>query len=90
MFGTALFYGKETQENELLGLVKYIAMNKSKKLIMNSRVTIFQQAKERSIEFRQFAEDKKFKINILDMGKISTNQEGIFCGEERYNTSRKS
>lgn len=43
---------------------------------MNSRVTIFQQAKERSIEFRQFAEDKKFKIKILDMGKISIPDKG--------------
>ena len=74
--GQHYFKMKETQENELLGLVKYIAMNKSKKLIMNSRVTIFQQAKERSIEFRQFAEDKKFKIKILDMGKISIPDKG--------------
>lgn len=74
--GQHYFKMKETQENELLGLVKYIAMNKNKKLIMNSRVTIFQQAKERSIEFRQFAEDEKFKIKILDMGKISISEKG--------------
>ncbi len=74
--GQHYFKMKETQENELLGLVKYIAMNKSKRLIMNSRVTIFQQAKERSIEFRQFAEDEKFKIKILDMGKISIPDKG--------------
>ena len=74
--GQHYFKMKETQENELLGLVKYIAMNKNKKLIMNSRVTIFQQAKERSIEFRQFAEDEKFKIKILDMGKISILEKG--------------
>lgn len=30
---------------------------------MNSRVTIFQQAKEHVIEFRQFAEDEKFKTS---------------------------
>lgn len=74
--GQHYFKMKETQENELLGLVKYIAMNKNKKLIMNSRVTIFQQAKERSIEFRQFAEDEKFKIKILDMGKITILEKG--------------
>ena len=74
--GQHYFKMKETQENELLGLVKYIAMNKNKKLIMNSRVTIFQQAKERSIEFRQFAEDKKFKIKILDMSIISIPDKG--------------
>jgi len=74
--GQHYFKMKETQENELLSLVKYIAMNKNKKLIMNSRVTIFQQVKECSIEFRQFAEDEKFKIKILDMGKISIPDKG--------------
>lgn len=67
---------KETQGNELLSLVKYVACHKNKKLIMNSRVTIFQQAKEQVIEFRQFAEDEKFKIKILDMGKLSLSDKG--------------
>lgn len=67
---------KETQGNELLSLVKYVACYKNKKLIMNSRVTIFQQAKEHIVEFRQFAEDEKFKIRILDMGKLSLSDKG--------------
>lgn len=74
--GQHYFRMKETQGNELLSLVKYIACHKNKKLIMNSRVTIFQQAKERVIEFRQFAEDEKFKIKILDMGKLSLSDKG--------------
>ena len=75
-FGQHYFRMKETQENELLALVKYISLNGKKKLIMNSRVTIFQQAKEHSIEFRQFTEDKQFKIKILDMGKMSVEDKG--------------
>lgn len=67
---------KETQGNEILSLVKYVACHKNTKLIMNSRVTIFQQAKEHVIEFRQFAEDEKFKIKILDMGKLSLSDKG--------------
>ncbi len=74
--GQHYFRMKETQGNELLSLVKYVACHKNKKLIMNSRVTIFQQAKERVIEFRQFAEDEKFKIKILDMGKLSLSDKG--------------
>ena len=74
--GQHYFRMKETQGNELLSLVKYVACHKNKKLIMNSRVTIFQQAKERVIEFRQFAEDEKFKIKILDMGKLSLLDKG--------------
>lgn len=74
--GQHYFKMKETQGNELLSLVKYVSCHKNKKLIMNSRVTIFQQAKEHVIEFRQFAEDDKFKIKILDMGKLSIPDKG--------------
>ncbi len=75
-FGQHYFRMKESQGNELLALVKYISLNKNKKLIMNSRVTIFQQAKKQSIEFRQFAEDKQFKIKVLDMGRVSIEDKG--------------
>ncbi|MBQ7359524.1 MAG: restriction endonuclease [Lachnospiraceae bacterium] len=75
-FGQHYFKMKESQGNELLALVKYILMNKNKRLIMNSRVTIYQQAKERFLEFRQFAEDKQFQIQVLDMGKISIEDRG--------------
>ena len=78
--GQHYFRMKETQGNELLSLVKYVTCHKNKKLIMNSRVTIFQQAKERVIEFRQFAEDEKFKIKILDMGKLSLSDTRSFFG----------
>ena len=74
--GQHYFRMKETQGNELLSLVKYVAYHKNKKLIMNSRVTIFQQAKECVIELRKFAEDEKFKIKILDMGKLSFLDKG--------------
>ncbi len=74
--GQHYFRMKETQGNELLSLVKYVACHKNKKLIMNSRVTIFQQAKEHVIGFRQFAEDEKFKIKILDMGTLSLLDKG--------------
>lgn len=74
--GQHYFRMKETQGNELLSLVKYVSCHKNKKLIMNSRVTIFQQAKEGVIEFRQFAEDEKFRIKILDMGKLSLSDKG--------------
>ena len=74
--GQHYFKMKETQGKELLSLVKYVACHKNKKLIMNSRVTIFQQAKEHVIEFKQYAEDERFKIKILDMGKLSLLDKG--------------
>ena len=74
--GQHYFRMKETQGNELLSLVKYVACHKNKKLIMNSRVTIFQQAKESVIEFRHFIDDEQLKITILDMGKLSLLDKG--------------
>jgi len=44
-FGQHYFNMKETQGNELLSLIKYISMNPNKILILNSRVTIFNEAK---------------------------------------------
>lgn len=74
--GQHYFRMKESQENEILALVKYVAMHKNKKLIMNSRVTIFKQAKEKSIEFKQFVDMEKFKIKFIDMDLMSVEDKG--------------
>ncbi|MDT3699323.1 MAG: restriction endonuclease [Thermincola sp.] len=39
--GQHYFNMKHTQENELLSLIKYVKLSKNKKLILNSRITIF-------------------------------------------------
>lgn len=74
--GQHYFRMKEVKPGELLSLIKYIAMNKQKMLIMNSRVTIFQEAKEQSVELKQFAEDERFRIKILDMNRLSVVDKG--------------
>lgn len=40
-FGQAYFQMKESQNRELLSLIKYVNLNKNKYIILNSRVTIF-------------------------------------------------
>ncbi|MHB9940524.1 hypothetical protein CF065_02540 [Clostridium sporogenes] len=75
--GQHYFKMKDTQENELLSLIKYISMNPNKVLILNSRVTIFNEAKERSHEFKIFVEDKKIKLHILNMNKVSVSDKGL-------------
>lgn len=74
--GQHYFKMKEVKPGEVLGPIKYIAMNKQKMLIMNSRVTIFQEAKEQSVELKQFVEDERFRIKILDMTKLSAVDKG--------------
>ncbi|UQZ81720.1 hypothetical protein SK3146_00876 [Paenibacillus konkukensis] len=69
--GQHYFKMKQTQENELLSLIKYIKLSKNKKLILNSRITIFNEAKERSTEFNIFFEQKKIKNHTINMDEIT-------------------
>ncbi|HGX1667066.1 TPA: AAA family ATPase, partial [Listeria innocua] len=43
--GQHYFKMNENKESELLSLIKYVQMNKKKKLIMNSRIAIFNEAR---------------------------------------------
>lgn len=61
---------EEKQENEIISLIKYVNLHKNKILIMNSRITIFNEAKERSEEFNSIVEDKKIKIYTINMNNI--------------------
>ncbi len=70
--GQHYFNMKYTQENELLSLVKYIKLNKNKLLILNSRITIFNEAKERSEEFNMFMQGNKINIHTINMDLIGT------------------
>ncbi len=69
--GQCYFNMKDTQENELLSLIKYIKSNTNKLLILNSRITIFNEAKERSDEFKMFMLGEKIKIHTINMDLIS-------------------
>lgn len=60
-FGQAYFSMKETQENELLSLIRYVKMNPNKVLIMNSRVTIYREAQERTPALVSSLDRKEYK-----------------------------
>lgn len=70
-FGQAYFQMKDSQNEELLSLIKFVNLSKNKRLILNSRVTIFQEAKERSIELIKSFENKEFDVHIIDMNAIT-------------------
>ena len=74
--GQHYFKMQETKENELLALVKYIMRNPNKLLIMNSRVTIFHEARERSCDFRYFMEDENIKIRKIEMNGLDEEEKG--------------
>lgn len=70
-FGQAYFDLKENQNTDLLSLIKYIYISKNKLLILNSRITIFQEAKERKRELVKAIEGDKFGVYILNMSELS-------------------
>ena len=69
--GQAYFQMKDTQSSELLALIKYVHMSDNKILILNSRVTIFQEARERKPELISSLEHKEFKTYVINMSDIS-------------------
>lgn len=70
--GQHYFKMNENKESELLSLVKYIQMNQKKKLIMNSRIAIFNEARSRSIEFNQFFNRQIILNYLIDMNNMSS------------------
>lgn len=69
--GQYYFNMKETQENELLSLIRFIRVSPNKILILNSRVTILNEARARNPEFCRSFETKEFKVHILDMDNMT-------------------
>ena len=69
--GQHYFNMKDTIESELISIINYIRMHPSKLLIMNSRVTILNEAKDRSSDFEKIIDDNKINQYILDMDKLS-------------------
>ena len=70
-FGQAYFNMKETQGNELLSLIKHVNLSENKRLILNSRVTIYREAQERTPELVRSFENKEYKVYIIDMSSMS-------------------
>ena len=70
-FGQAYFEMKSSQSSELVALIKYVKLHPNKVLILNSRVTIFQEARERHWDLIQSMEREEFRICVLDMNKLS-------------------
>lgn len=70
-FGQAYFNMKETQGNELLALIKHVNLSKNKRLILNSRVTIYREAQAKTPELVRSFENKEYKVHIIDMSAMS-------------------
>ncbi len=73
-FGQAYFNMKETQGNELIQLIKYVNIRSNKVLIMNSRVTIYNEAEQRTQELIRSFDREEYKAYILNLDNISLEE----------------
>ncbi len=69
-FGQAYFRMKETQGNELLQIIKHVNIHTNKVLILNSRVTIYSEAKNKTPALIKSFDNKEYKLFMLDMNNI--------------------
>lgn len=69
--GQHYFNMKENQENELTGLTKYVQVHKNKVLVLNSRITILNEACEQYGTFNLFFKEKKIDKLTINMDTIS-------------------
>lgn len=67
------FYMKlnETHINEMMSLISYIKRSQNKKLIVNSRVTILNEAKNQYLNFGSFIDDNKGINYIINLDQVS-------------------
>lgn len=63
---------KDSQPNELKTLMTYIEKSTNKKLIMNSRITILNEAFQSSITFQHLMERHDSKKYLIDLDRMSS------------------
>lgn len=75
-FGQAYFKMKESQENELVQLIKYVQLCPQKKLLLNSRITIYQEAKINT-SLLQIEEKNDYEVLTLNSSKLTINDRSL-------------
>ena len=83
-FGQAYFEMRASQSSELVALLKYVKNHKNKRLILNSRVTIFQEARQRQRELMRCLEDQELKVQLLDINNLSEEEKARILYNHMY------
>ena len=90
-FGQAYFEMKGSQNDELLSLIKYVNLSNNKLLVLNSRVTIFQEAKEQKPELIRSLENGEYKVFIIDMNAMTIVEKAkIFYNHLYFNNTKQN
>ena len=75
--GQCYFRLKDTQENELSSLIKYVKRHPNKILLLNSRITIFNEAREHSAEFSQLFDRSVVRISRINAEDIPLDEKAL-------------
>lgn len=66
----AYFDMKSTQSSELIALIQYINMSENKLIVLNSRVSIYNDAKKKYSQLSKAKEEREFRVYVIDMDQI--------------------
>ncbi|MDF2607404.1 MAG: hypothetical protein K0S34_1600 [Bacillales bacterium] len=62
---------KETQPNEIKTLISFVKKNPNKKLILNSRITILNEASQSNIQFKDLLDDSNDNMYLINLDEMS-------------------
>jgi hypothetical protein len=78
---------KDNQPNELKTLISYVKKNRHKKLILNSRITILNEAEQKYMTFRDIMEKQEAHTYIIDLDKMSNMEKAEIFYNHLYANS---
>ena len=81
---------KESQSNELKFFIKFIQQQKSKKIILNSRITILNEAKRLRQDFELWNEDQEGNFLLLDLSEFSKLEKGKIFYNHLYFSNKEN
>lgn len=61
---------QENYPNEIKSLISYIERNKNKKIILNTRITILQEAINKYLNFEKLIQRQNSNIHLIDLNKM--------------------
>ena len=76
-FGQVYFQMRESQNKELMSLIRFINLHTNKRLILNSRITIYREAVERTPELADSFYEKEYRVLVIDMSEISDLEKAL-------------
>lgn len=82
--GQLYFNLSERQGHELLSLIVYISTHENKKMILNSRVTVFNEATESFMHFKRFVDKKKNYIRYINVDDLTVNEKAMILYNKLY------